>query len=241
MLKSDNQAKKSKELSIHKRKIFERNLDTIFEQDFAQPNCTNANQIFMEQKFPAHIPTLWRYQDIYGLFLVRNETIFGVLSGFGQFTLRVFIATNDPLISRGWCDDFEWQSATIIRTLWRNSLINEFPAKMNEIYRLKGAKLPSNFNPWESPFACKCKVYTSWLLKVWCMVKFILFKTLFWSRLLYILQTHLLFWKWDWHVLGGKWNFVIYILSRFGWSVLKSVRHVFKIASSVGKTHTHKK
>ena len=40
----------------------EKNSDMIFEQDFAQPHSTNVNQEFMETHFPAHTPTLWRYE-----------------------------------------------------------------------------------------------------------------------------------------------------------------------------------
>ena len=54
--------KKSVGLPIHERKMFQKNADMIFEQDFAQPHCTNANQAFMEKNFPAHTPTLWRYE-----------------------------------------------------------------------------------------------------------------------------------------------------------------------------------
>ena len=49
---------KSKGEPIHQRKMFKRNQDMIFEQDFAQPHSTNANQEFMEENFPAHTPTL---------------------------------------------------------------------------------------------------------------------------------------------------------------------------------------
>ena len=41
-------------------------------------------------------------------------------------------------------------------------LIHELPAKMNEIRRLKGKKIPANFDPSKSPFACKCSICTSW-------------------------------------------------------------------------------
>ena len=37
-------------------------------------------------------------------------------------------------------------------------LVHALPAKMNEIYRLKGAKIPSNFDHRQSEFACKCSV-----------------------------------------------------------------------------------
>ena len=39
-----------------------------YEEDFAQPHSTNTNQTFMEQNFPAHTPTLWRYQETDELF-----------------------------------------------------------------------------------------------------------------------------------------------------------------------------
>ena len=51
--------KKSKGVPIHKRKMFAKNSDMIFEQDFAQPHCTNENQKFMEGNCPTHTPTLW--------------------------------------------------------------------------------------------------------------------------------------------------------------------------------------
>ena len=50
--------------------MFKRNQDMIFEQDFAQPHSTNANQEFMEENFPAHTPTLWRYEG-------KDELLFG--------------------------------------------------------------------------------------------------------------------------------------------------------------------
>ena len=40
----------------------------IFEQDFAQPHSTNANEEFMEKNFPHHTPTLWRFQGKHELF-----------------------------------------------------------------------------------------------------------------------------------------------------------------------------
>ena len=55
--------KKSKGVQIHKRKMFRKNSDMIYEQDFAQPHCTNENQEFMETNFPSHTPTLWRYEE----------------------------------------------------------------------------------------------------------------------------------------------------------------------------------
>ena len=52
------QRKKSLGLPIHKRKLFAKNSDMIFEQSFAQAHSTNECQNFMEEHFPAHSPTL---------------------------------------------------------------------------------------------------------------------------------------------------------------------------------------
>ena len=49
---------KTKRELIHKRKMFKRNKDMIFEQDFAQPHSTNGNQEFMKEHFPAHTHAL---------------------------------------------------------------------------------------------------------------------------------------------------------------------------------------
>ena len=62
------QRKKTKGLPIHKRKMFTKNSDMIFEQDFAQAHSTNECQNFMEEHFPAHKPTLWRFEDSDPLF-----------------------------------------------------------------------------------------------------------------------------------------------------------------------------
>ena len=62
------QRKKSLCLPIHKRKLFAKNSDMIFEQDFAQAHSTNECQNFMEEHFPAHTPTLWRFEDSDPLF-----------------------------------------------------------------------------------------------------------------------------------------------------------------------------
>ena len=62
------QRKKSRGLPIHKQKLFAKNSDMIFEQNFAQPHSTNECQNFMEEHFPSHTPTLWRFEDIDPMF-----------------------------------------------------------------------------------------------------------------------------------------------------------------------------
>ena len=103
-------------------------------KEFAQPHSTNANQEFMEKNFPKHTPTLWRYID-HELFLVQ---------------------CGDHAVMRQLRDEVRYtDSDTLVR------LCHDLPAKMNEIYRLKGKKILSNFDPRKSPFACHCNICSS--------------------------------------------------------------------------------
>ena len=152
--------KKSKGLPIHKRKLFKRNQDMIFEQDFAQPHCTNANQDFMELHFPAHTPTLWRYQDKHELFFgAKWDDFWSIERLWAIYSQEVYRNPRPTHIDGVMRRLRETVRTTNPDTLTK--LIHELPAKMNEIYRLKGKKIPSNFNPQKSPFACSCDVCTS--------------------------------------------------------------------------------
>ena len=97
------QRKKTKGLPIHKRKMFTKNSDMIFEQDFAQPHSTNANQQFMEEHFPAHTPTLWRYEDTDPLFFGPKWDDFWSIDDSGPSFLSEFIGIPERLISVGSC------------------------------------------------------------------------------------------------------------------------------------------
>ena len=66
------QRKKSLGLPIHKRKMFAKNSDMIFEQDFAQPHSTNECKNYIEQHFPAHTSALWRFEGSDPLFFGQN-------------------------------------------------------------------------------------------------------------------------------------------------------------------------
>ena len=151
------QRKKSSGVAIHKRKMFQKNGDMIFEQDFAQPHCTNANQEFMEKNFPAHTPTLWRYEDVDPLFFGPKWDDFWCIERLWAIhSQRVYRNPRPTHIDGVMRRLREEVRNTDPKTLTK--LVHELPAKMNEIYRLKGAKIPSNFDPRKSPFACSCNV-----------------------------------------------------------------------------------
>ena len=151
---------KSKGLPVNKRKLFKKNIDMIFEQDFAQPHCTNENQAFMEKQFPAHTPTLWRYQGKHELFFgAKWDDFWSIERLWAIYSQRVYRnprQTNIAGVMRRLRDEVR---NTDPKTLIK--LIHELPAKMNEIYRQNGKKIPSNFDPQQSPFACPCSVCKS--------------------------------------------------------------------------------
>ena len=117
-------------------------------------HCANANQEFMEQNFPFHTPILWRYQDTDPSFFGAKWDDFWSIERLGWIqSQRVY---RNPRHINGVIRRLrEEVRNTNPKTLIK--LVHELPAKMYEIYRLKGAKIPSNFDPRKSEFACKCK------------------------------------------------------------------------------------
>ena len=132
----------------------------IFEQDFAQPHSTNANEEFMEKNFPHHTPTLWRFQGKHELFFgPKWDDFWYVERDWAIMSQRVYRnprPTNIAAVMRRLRDEVRNHDP---KTLMR--LCHELPAKMNEIHRLKGKTIPSNFDPRKSPFACNCEICSS--------------------------------------------------------------------------------
>ena len=148
------QRKKSLGLPIHKRKLFAKNSDMIYEQDFAQAHSTNECQNFMEEHFPAHTPTLWRFEDSDPLFFgPKWDDFWSIERLWAIQSQRVYRNPRPKHISGVMRRLREEVKNTDPKTLIR--LVHELPAKMNEIYRLKGKKIPSNFDLRKSPHACK--------------------------------------------------------------------------------------
>ena len=152
--------KKSVGLPIHKRKLFQRNQDMVFEQDFAPPHCTNENEKFMEENFPAHTPTLWRFEDNHELFFgAKWDDLWVIERYWAILSQRVYRNPRPKHISAVMRRLREEVANTDPNTLIK--LVHEIPARMNEIYRLKGKKIPSDFDPSKSKFACTCDVCKS--------------------------------------------------------------------------------
>ena len=121
--------KKNKQEPIHKRKMF-----MIFEQDFAQPHSTHANQEFIDEHFPAHTPTLWRYEGKHELFFgPKWDDFWSIERLWGIMSQRVYKNPRPTHISSVMRRLREEVRNTDSKTLIK--LVHELPAKMNEIYR----------------------------------------------------------------------------------------------------------
>ena len=89
-------------------------------------------------------------------FLELNGMISGMWAIYSQRVYRNPIPTHIDAVMRRLRDEVRnTDPNTLIR------LCHELPAKMNEVFRLKGKKIPSNFDPRKSQFACKCKICSS--------------------------------------------------------------------------------
>ena len=131
------QRKKPKRMQINERKLFNKNSDMIFEQDFTQPHSINANQEFMEENFPAHTPTLWRYQDKDDLFFgAKWDGFWSIERLWGIYSQRVYRNPRPTHIDGVMRRLREEVRNTDPKTLIR--LIHELPAKINGIFRQKG-------------------------------------------------------------------------------------------------------
>ena len=149
--------RKKKSSNITKTKLFVRNPEMIFEQDFARPHSTNANQRYMEENFPNHTPTLHRYRDTHPYFFPpKMDDFWPIERLWAILAQKVFRHPRPEHIDAVMRRIREAVRETKPETLTK--LVHAMPAKMNEIYRLKGKKIGSSFDPSKSPFACKCGV-----------------------------------------------------------------------------------
>ena len=127
--------KKSVGVPVHKRKMFQKNSDMIFEQDFASPHSTNIVHEFMENNFPAYTPTLWRMQDHEHFFGAKWDDFWSIEEWWAVMSHKVYRNPRPKSI-----DAVMRRVAEAVRTADPNVLtkmVHQLPAKMNEIFRQK--------------------------------------------------------------------------------------------------------
>jgi len=152
--------RKGRSPNITETKLFKSNARMIFEQDFAKPHSTNKNQAFMEKHFPNHTPTLHRYRGNHPYFFApKMDDVWPIERLWAILAQKVYAEPRpkhiDHVVQRVRRAIKQVDSTTLTK------LVHDIPAKLNEIYRLGGKKLPPNFDPRKSPFACQCKVCLS--------------------------------------------------------------------------------
>ena len=111
----------------------------------------------MEANFPNHTPTLHRFRGKHPYYFPPKldgiweiEECWGVMS---QEVYRELHPTHiDAVIRR------VREASLKLTTETLTKMRHAFPAKWNEVYRLKGKKIPSTFDPRKSKYACKCKI-----------------------------------------------------------------------------------
>ena len=145
---------------INRRKLFERNDDMVFEQDFATPHSTNVNEDFMSTNFPQHTPTLHRFRGKHDLYFPpKMDDFWPIERVWAILAARIYRNPRPTHISGVMRRVREAVRELDATTLTK--LVHEMPAKMQEIYRLKGQKISPGWKAKNSKYACRCSVCSS--------------------------------------------------------------------------------
>ena len=122
---------------------------------------TNENHEFMAENFPNHTPTLHRFRNVHPYwFPPKMDDFWPIERIWAILAQQVYREPRPKTIAavmrrvRDECRKMKESTLT--------KLVHQLPAKMNEIYRLKGKKIPATFDPKKSPYACKCSICLSW-------------------------------------------------------------------------------
>ena len=113
----------------------------------------------MEEHFPAYTPTLWRMKDHEFFFGAMWDDLWVIEEYWAVLSHSVYRNPRPKHIDGVMRRVAEGVRNTDPKLLTK--MIHQIPAKMNEIYRLKGKRIPSTFEPSKSPFACQCKICSS--------------------------------------------------------------------------------
>ena len=157
VIKDDVLKRKGFEKSIHKRKLFNSNARMIFEDDFAPPHKTNINQKFKEEHFPRFTPVLHRYKGKDELYFgAKWDDFWWVERLWAILSKDVYREPRPKTIKKVMRRVREASLNITEKTLTR--LVHQSPARMHEIFKQKGGRIPARWNYKKSPYACTCKI-----------------------------------------------------------------------------------
>ena len=119
----------------------------------------------MKKHFPNHTPTLHRlrYKAKYWM-APKEDDIWYIERLWAIVSANVYRKPKPTHIKQVMRRVRETSLKITERTLTR--LAHQMPAKLQEVYRLKGKKLPPSFDPTKSEWACKCPVCLDWNRKL---------------------------------------------------------------------------
>ena len=113
--------------------------------------------IFKEQHFPHFTPVLHRYRGVDPLYFgPKWDDCWWVERFWAVIGNDVYREPRPTTIKQVMRRVPEASLKITEKTLTR--MMHQMPAKLNEVYRLKGDRLPARFDPKKSPFACKCEI-----------------------------------------------------------------------------------
>ena len=111
----------------------------------------------MEANFPHHTPSLHRFRGKHPYYFPpKLDDIWDIEECWGIMAQEVYREPRPTHIDAVMRRVREASLNLTTETLTK--MRHAFPAKWNEVYRLKGKKIPSTFDPRKSKYACKCKI-----------------------------------------------------------------------------------
>ena len=134
VIKEDVLKRKGFDKPIHKRKFFDSNARMMFEDDFAPPHKTNANQKFKEENFNRFTSVLHRYRGKHPLYFGAKWDDFWWVERFWAILCNEVYREPRPKTIK------TVSEKTLIK------LVHQSPAQMHEIFKEKGGRIPTRWN-----------------------------------------------------------------------------------------------
>ena len=143
---------------VDQKKLF-RFKKWIFEQDFAPAHSTKANEQFLAENTPYHTPTLRSKRGEPYWMPPKLDDFWPIERLWAIWSNEVYAYPEPKTIAQVVRRVRKAHRETTVETLTK--LFHELPARCNEIYRRKGARILPSWDYNKSPFKCNCKICSS--------------------------------------------------------------------------------
>ena len=120
---------------------------------------TNANQKFKEENFNRFTSVLHRYRGKHPLYFGAKWDDFWWVERFWAILCNEVYREPRPKTIKKVMRRVREASVNVSeKTLIK--LVHQSPARMHEIFKQKGGRIPARWNYKKSPYACTCKICT---------------------------------------------------------------------------------